>query len=85
MTDVGDSALIVGDTGRIVPARNPQALANAMIDLLNSSPEQRHELGKLARERVEENFSLQNIVHQYEAAFRGKVEASVFPNTSGTA
>ena len=85
VTDVGDSALIVGDTGRIVPARNPQALANAMIDLLNSSPEQRHELGKLARERVEENFSLQNIVHQYEAAFRGKVEASVFPNTSGTA
>ncbi|GBE45166.1 putative glycosyltransferase EpsF [bacterium BMS3Bbin11] len=71
VTDVGDSALIVGDTGRVVPAKDSEALATAIIQLLEASPELREELGKQARLRVENNYSLESVVKKYEAVYRG--------------
>jgi len=73
VTDVGDSALIVGDAGRVVPAKDPEALATAIIELLRTSPEFRQQLGKQARERVKYNYSLDSVVMKYEAVFRGVV------------
>ena len=71
VTDVGDSALIVGDAGRVVPAKDPEALAAAINELLQASPESREELGKKARLQVKNNYSLQSVVNKYEAVFRG--------------
>ena len=70
VTDVGDSAYIVADTGRVVPPRDPQALANAMIDLLALSAEQRQALGAAARRRVEENFEIHAVVKRYESLYQ---------------
>src|SRR5690606_25925134 len=70
-TDVGDSAHIVGDTGRVVPPRDPRALATALSELVGMSREQRVELGRRARERVRDNFELGRVVGLYEAAFGG--------------
>lgn len=70
VTDVGDSAMIVGDTGRVVPIRDPQALAVAWRELLAMEPEARIELGQRARQRIEENFSLPAIVAQYEMLYQ---------------
>ena len=70
VTDVGDSAYIVADTGRVVPPRDPQALANAMLDLLTLSDEQRHKLGAAARRRVEENFEIHAVAQRYESLYR---------------
>ena len=75
VTDVGDSALIVADTGRVVPAKDPEALATAIIGLLQASPMFREELGKLARQRVKTNYSLDSVVRKYEAAFREAIDA----------
>ncbi|WP_417248563.1 glycosyltransferase family 4 protein [Celeribacter sp.] len=65
-TDVGDAAAIIGDTGRIVPTRNPQALADAITDLLTERQgpdwEQRREA---ARRHVSENFSIKRMVESY--------------------
>lgn len=69
VTDVGDSALIVGDTGRVVPPKDPASLAAAWQDLLTLRPEQRTALGLAARRRVEERFGLPEAVKRYEALY----------------
>jgi glycosyltransferase involved in cell wall biosynthesis len=68
-TDVGDSADIVGDTGRIVPPRQPEALARAIRELVELGREGREKLGKAARERVRERFELGNVVRKYEGLY----------------
>lgn len=68
-TDVGDSALIVGETGRIVPPRNPHALAAAWQDLIKRGPEYQDQLGSAARRRIEERYDLPQIVKRYEEIY----------------
>mgnify|MGYP001552863608 FL=1 len=75
VTDVGDSALIVADTGRVVPAKDPAALATAISGLLQAPPAFREEMGVLARQRVKMNYSLDSVVSKYEAVFREVVDA----------
>jgi glycosyltransferase involved in cell wall biosynthesis len=58
VTDVGDSALIVGMTGRVVSPRQPAELAREVGDLLALPFETRHVMGQLARQRVNELFSI---------------------------
>lgn len=70
VTDVGDSALIVGDTGLVVPPKNPQALAGAWQKLLELGPENKVQKGMSARHRVQENFSLPLIVGRYENLYQ---------------
>ena len=75
VTDVGDSALIVADTGRVVPAKDPDALATAIIGVLQAPPAFREEMGALARQRVKMNYSLDSVVRKYEAVFREVLDA----------
>ncbi len=69
VTDVGDSAWIIGDTGRVVPPRNPHAMADEIIQLLNLPECERKVLGNRARRRIEENFRLDKIVRHYETLY----------------
>lgn len=69
VTDVGDSAWVVGDTGRVVPPRDSEALAAAVGELLSMSPGERKELGKVARRRIVEHFELSSVVHRYEQLY----------------
>src|ERR1019366_2166487 len=57
-TDVGGVRELVGEAGVIVPAKNPQALAESMLDLMQSTPEARGVLGRAARERIAASFSI---------------------------
>lgn len=69
VTDVGDSAAMVADTGYAVPARDPEALASACVAMLRLSFQERCELGMKARQRVVENYSLGKIIQQYEEVY----------------
>ncbi len=69
-TDVGDCALLVGETGRVVPPRDPQALAAAWREMLEMAPEERVRLGQAARERVERHFSITEIADCYGALYQ---------------
>jgi len=67
-TDVGDSAFIIGDSGLIVPAENPHALGEAAVILLTNNAE-RIKLGKKARIRIQNVFSIETISKEYEKLF----------------
>jgi glycosyltransferase involved in cell wall biosynthesis len=66
VTDVGDSADIVGDTGRVVAAGDMGDMARQLLAVLQMSVEQRRALGASARARVQERYELGNVVRQYE-------------------
>jgi glycosyltransferase involved in cell wall biosynthesis len=69
VTNVGDSGWIVGNAGKVVPPKNPQALADAWKEIIDLDLEARTALGKAARERIVEKFSLNLVVSQYEALY----------------
>ena len=69
VTDVGDSAWIVGETGRVVPPRDPEALGAAWRGLVEMKATARRELGIRARRRIKELFSIDKIVRQYEKIY----------------
>ncbi len=69
VTDVGDAARIVGDTGRVVPAKDAPALAAAWRELLELGSDRQGELGSRARFRVTAEYSLGSVVRQYEALY----------------
>jgi glycosyltransferase involved in cell wall biosynthesis len=64
-TDVGGSAFIIGDTGMIVPPKDPRALADAAVKLLTKK-DLRIKLGKVARARIIKEFSIDKIAAKYE-------------------
>jgi len=70
VTDVGDSAIIVKDTGFIVPPKDPEALANAWKKLIDIGSKKRKLLGLKARQRIENYFSLEKVAKQYRDLYR---------------
>jgi glycosyltransferase involved in cell wall biosynthesis len=70
VTNVGDSALIVGDTGRVVPSSDAQAMANAWRGLLELPAEERMKRGLAARARIAERYELGHITARYLELYR---------------
>jgi glycosyltransferase involved in cell wall biosynthesis len=63
VTDVGDSGHIVGNTGTVVPPRDSEALAQAMLALVRHP--HRKVLGIRARERIISQYSLTAMTRKY--------------------
>ena len=69
VTDVGDSAWIIGDTGKVVPPDDPQAMADALVWMLSLTVQDKQKLAEAARKRIEDNFSINNVIDQYEKLY----------------
>jgi len=83
VTDVGDTAMLLGDAGLVVPARDPAAMAQAINQLIAAGPETRAAIGRRGRQRIVDHFSIQAVVRQYEDLYRGLVaRARSFPSTA---
>ena len=71
VTDVGDSALIVAETGLVVPPRDPEALAAAWRRLIERGTEERERLGAAARSRIEAHYGIETVARRYAELYRG--------------
>jgi glycosyltransferase involved in cell wall biosynthesis len=68
-TDVGECAAIVGGAGRIVPRRDPAALAAAWRELIDAGADARRLLGEKARHRIETEFDLPRVAARYQGLY----------------
>jgi glycosyltransferase involved in cell wall biosynthesis len=74
-TDVGDAAIIVGNTGWIVRPKDPEALANALTHAMKENQSDNELWLKRkdnCRKRIVENFSLEKMVKKYKQAWLGE-------------
>jgi glycosyltransferase involved in cell wall biosynthesis len=60
----------LGETGVIVPAKSPEGLAQAMLGLMRQPSSVRQALGRAARERIVERFSMDARASEWEDVYR---------------
>ncbi|MFU8831115.1 MAG: glycosyltransferase family 4 protein [Wenzhouxiangella sp.] len=72
-TEVGGNPELVdpGETGYLVPPFAPEALASAMSDLL-AQPDKGREMGRQARLRAEEKFSVEAMVRAFTNLYQDR-------------
>lgn len=68
-TNVGDSALIIGRYGKVVPPREPIALSEALSHFISKSDEELAQLAIGSRKSIDKRFSLTTIVSCYEKLY----------------
>jgi L-malate glycosyltransferase len=76
-TDVGGNPEIVdnGTTGFLVPPRDANALAKAMLQLL-SAPQEAARMGSAGRDLIENRFSMVRAVHETQQLYTSLLQSS---------
>ncbi len=69
VTDAGDSADIVGATGRVVPVGDMEGLAQQLVQVLRLPVTERAALGQLARARVQSEYEIAHVAGLYQAFY----------------
>ncbi|GAX92060.1 glycosyltransferase [Effusibacillus lacus] len=70
VTEVGDSARIVGDTGVVVPPKSPDQLAEGLKAMLNRLDGNRADISRKVRERIVSEFSSEILFQRTVEALR---------------
>lgn len=70
VTDVGDAAFLVADTGIVVPKEDANALAIGMERLLALDLAERTHLGQLAKTRIFSEFSMQRSLERFTSLYQ---------------
>ena len=74
VTDVGDSAEIVGATGRVVAIDDMMRLATHVIELLGLPTGQKADLAGQAREHIAAHFEIGEVTRSYQAFYERTLE-----------
>jgi glycosyltransferase involved in cell wall biosynthesis len=69
VTDVGDAAMLVADTGVVVSKEDARALADGLASVLDTPLSDRLELGRRAEARIRAHFSMSYILSCYTALY----------------
>ncbi len=77
-TAVGGNPEVVeaGATGLLVPARDPEELARAIVEIVGD-PERGRQMGLAGRTRVEKSFDIRKMMAAYEAMYQHPLSPSV--------
>lgn len=73
VTDIGDSALMVGDAGWVVPPRDPQRIAEAILAAYRErtdEPDRWEQRRHTSRARIADNFTFETMASAYEDLWR---------------
>jgi glycosyltransferase involved in cell wall biosynthesis len=80
-TDVGDTAILVGDTGYVVPVGDANEIVNGWSRLLTENDVAKAVRGKKCSQRIANNFSLKSMIENhselYEQLCRTPTKASI--------
>jgi glycosyltransferase involved in cell wall biosynthesis len=69
-TDVGGVRELIGETGLIVTAKSSESLAEAMLEMMRKTSDERRKLGMAARERISARFSMDAKIDEWEALYK---------------
>lgn len=72
-TDAGDAGLLAVDEHLLCPPRDPRALAERLLWLLERSPQQRAQLRRQAWQLCGERFGIERTVARYRSIYRDLV------------
>ena len=69
VTDVGDSAIIVGETGIVVPPKDPQALADGWRSMLKRLNDKSYSINEMARARIVSHYNSEILIQKTSRMF----------------
>ncbi len=70
VTDVGDSAMIVANCGRVVAVDDTEALSQSVYEILQMPVVERVKLGMRGRQRVLDEFSISSVADRYTRLYQ---------------
>jgi glycosyltransferase involved in cell wall biosynthesis len=70
VTNVGDAAFVVDQTGVSIPPNQPQALAEAWASLMEKNRDRQQARGQKSRDRILENFSISTMVQAHAELYQ---------------
>lgn len=74
VTNVGDAARIVGQTGCVVPPGEPDAMAEVVCSFERMGEERRRAAGQAARQRIVNHYGIEVVSKQYEQVYKQMCE-----------
>ena len=74
VTDVGDTALLVGDTGIVVSREDATALAGGLDQMLRLGADGRRLLGLRACARIQEHYTARHTLERFEQVYSRVME-----------
>ncbi len=80
-TDVGDNDYIIGDTGIITPVNDDKAMAAAWQKMVEMDKDEFARLGKAARQRCLDNFTLDQQVKQHQDLYEALYDKIIQNNS----
>lgn len=70
VTDAGDSAILVGEEGFVIPRGDPSAVADAIVGLAKRDEAERSRIGLQLRQRIIHNYGIESVTDQYESLYK---------------